>query len=238
MPPRAGRARPPILKIRRKRDRRGSDRSRVPLPQTRICNRVHGCVIEPRLGCDARRNLRTPRARVKRRAHYCRADFVSTTLLEIHTHESATTRQHENTKRENTKETFSFSCCRSFRVFVNSCCECGWSGDGRCLGNCVGRVGPRCRTRVSAARDGQTDIELRAAAPPFAVGGDGSTVELDQVAHDRQAEPEPAVRACGRPVGLAEPVEDVRQGVLRRSRGRCRHRPSRRRGRPPRARRC
>ncbi len=40
-----------------------------------------------------------------------------------------------------------------------------------------------------------------------------AAVQLDQVADDRQAEPEPAVGAGDRPVGLAEAVEDVRQEV-------------------------
>ena len=50
----------------------------------------------------------------------------------------------------------------------------------------------------------------------------GAAVQLDDVAHDREPEPEPAGLARRRRIGLAEPLEDVRQEIRRDADRRCR----------------
>ena len=44
-----------------------------------------------------------------------------------------------------------------------------------------------------------------------AVGVDGAPVELDEVTHDAETEPEAAVHACRGLAGLREVLEDLRQ---------------------------
>ena len=66
------------------------------------------------------------------------------------------------------------------------------------------------RAELGVRGDGEPDAERGAAARSGAVGRDGPAVRLDQMADDREAEPEPAVDAGRRGVRLAEALEDVR----------------------------
>ena len=59
--------------------------------------------------------------------------------------------------------------------------------------------------------DRQAHDERRALALAGALGPHRAAVQLDQLLDDRQAQPQPAVAAGRRGVGLAEPLEDVRQ---------------------------
>src|SRR5438445_9336275 len=61
----------------------------------------------------------------------------------------------------------------------------------------------------------EADDERGALALPFALRLDGAAVQLDEVARDREAETEPAVRARERGIGLAEFVEHVREKARR-----------------------
>ena len=55
----------------------------------------------------------------------------------------------------------------------------------------------------------------RAAILAGTVDGDAAAVQLDDLPREREAEPEPAVPAARRRIGLAEPVEDVGQKIRR-----------------------
>src|SRR5688572_8961928 len=57
----------------------------------------------------------------------------------------------------------------------------------------------------------QSDLEGRARLGPMAMGGDGTLMELDQMAGYRQAEPEPAMTTRLAGIGLTIALEDVRQ---------------------------
>src|ERR1044071_7335510 len=59
--------------------------------------------------------------------------------------------------------------------------------------------------------DGELHDESRPLPFARAVGLDRAAVQLDQVAHYRQPQTEPAVLARRLLVGLPEPLEDVRQ---------------------------
>ena len=58
---------------------------------------------------------------------------------------------------------------------------------------------------------GQADDELAALVGAVAVRLDAAAVHLDQPAHQRQADAQPALRAVERAVDLGEQVEDARQ---------------------------
>ncbi len=62
-------------------------------------------------------------------------------------------------------------------------------------------------------RQREDDGERRARARSGALAAHRAAVQLDDVAHDREPDAEPAVRARGRRVVLAEALEDVRQKV-------------------------
>src|SRR6185436_1430283 len=59
--------------------------------------------------------------------------------------------------------------------------------------------------------DGQLDGEARASSFAATVGVNAPAVKLDDVPHDRQPDPQPAVRTHAAGVGLAEAIEDVGQ---------------------------
>src|SRR5688572_1149401 len=75
-----------------------------------------------------------------------------------------------------------------------------------------GRGGREARAeglrRRSRGDERQPDGERRAEAFPCALALDRPTMELDQMARDREAEAEAAVRPRGAAVGLAEPREE------------------------------
>ena len=86
------------------------------------------------------------------------------------------------------------------------------------------QLGRRLERRRAAVRAGsptpsaQRQLRTRNVAPlpsPSLVRRDLAAVQLDEVAHDREAEAEAAVRARGAAVGLAEALEHVRQEVGR-----------------------
>ncbi len=58
-------------------------------------------------------------------------------------------------------------------------------------------------------RKWQADFERRASIRSCALGADRSTVKLDEVSDDREAEAAMSPRTAG--VGLLEPLEDMRQ---------------------------
>src|SRR6188508_2287152 len=62
--------------------------------------------------------------------------------------------------------------------------------------------------------DGEPDGERRSAAFALALGAHPSTVQLDQMAHDRKAQPEAAMGSRRRAVALTKALEDVRQKIL------------------------
>ena len=69
-------------------------------------------------------------------------------------------------------------------------------------------------SRPAAERTGherQADDERRSLVLAAALRLDGAAVQLDELFHDRQAEPEPAVRARRRRIGLAKALEQIRQ---------------------------
>ena len=59
--------------------------------------------------------------------------------------------------------------------------------------------------------NGQRDGECRAAPLTFAPHAHGTAVQLDEMAHDREAEAEAAILTRARALRLAEAIEDVRQ---------------------------
>src|SRR5207253_1335811 len=64
---------------------------------------------------------------------------------------------------------------------------------------------------VADARIGQLDRERGALALALAGGGDGAAVQIDELAHDGEAQTEAALGARTRRITLPEPVEDVRE---------------------------
>ena len=88
---------------------------------------------------------------------------------------------------------------------------------------------PRAGGGATVGRRGdqrQLDGERRAAADAVAVGAARAAVQLHDVPHDREADPQPAVRARAGAVGLAEAVEHVRQEFGVDARCRCPRRDS------------
>src|SRR3569833_2062357 len=77
------------------------------------------------------------------------------------------------------------------------------------------RGGPRIPRRRgrNLIRSVQVDGERTALANPVALAFDPAAVELDEVAHDREAAPEPAARAIELLLLLDEWIEDTRQHV-------------------------
>ena len=76
--------------------------------------------------------------------------------------------------------------------------------------------GPRLLAAAAGAGSGargrgEPDDEVRPLVLPVAVRLDRSVVQLDEMADDREPEPDTAVRACRRAVGLAKALEDVRE---------------------------
>src|SRR6185369_11986379 len=57
----------------------------------------------------------------------------------------------------------------------------------------------------------EADDELAALARPVALRLDPAAVQLDEAAHQRQAEPEAALRTDARALHLGEGLEDLRQ---------------------------
>src|SRR5262245_28081860 len=57
----------------------------------------------------------------------------------------------------------------------------------------------------------QPDDESAATPTPFAVRLDGARMQLDEPAHEREPDPEPAMRAIRALLALREQVEDPRQ---------------------------
>ena len=84
-------------------------------------------------------------------------------------------------------------------------------------------VTPRCRPRTLARGRafgpgrqpcfGRSTVKVAPCPGPALSALTRSAVQLDEVTHDRQSEPEPAVLPADRAVGLAEPLEDERQKV-------------------------
>src|SRR6266436_2255333 len=62
---------------------------------------------------------------------------------------------------------------------------------------------------------GQLDHEGRAAPFPRTLGEDDPPVELDEMAHEREPEPQPAVGPRTAAIALAETVEDEREKLRR-----------------------
>src|SRR5205814_10397357 len=71
----------------------------------------------------------------------------------------------------------------------------------------------RARLRPARLRLTQRQADGKFRARPFsgAVGAHRPAVKLDEVAHDREAEPEATLAASRRAVRLPEALEDVRQ---------------------------
>src|SRR5205085_327854 len=72
----------------------------------------------------------------------------------------------------------------------------------------TGRLFLDTRPRVRVPQERKLDREGRAAPHAFRFGANCAAVQLDQVSHYREAEPESAVRARGGLVALPEAVED------------------------------
>jgi hypothetical protein len=68
-----------------------------------------------------------------------------------------------------------------------------------------------CCVLVRACAQRELNAEGGAGVFAAALGRDPPAMQLDQVPHQEQAEPEPAVVARGGSVGLAEAVEQMRQ---------------------------
>src|SRR5947207_13189819 len=66
-------------------------------------------------------------------------------------------------------------------------------------------------TRLLPGGGRQTDDELAAPPRPLAERVDGAAVQLDQAAHQREADPEAALRAIGQLIPLDEQLEHRRQ---------------------------
>ena len=66
---------------------------------------------------------------------------------------------------------------------------------------------------ATAGRDraGSSMVNVEPAPRAFALGADGPAVRLDELLHDGEAEAEAPVPARGRPIGLAEGLEEVRE---------------------------
>src|SRR5438128_3708762 len=71
------------------------------------------------------------------------------------------------------------------------------------------------RSRLRALAHRERDDEDRAPVLARALRAHGAAVKLDDVLHQREAEPEAAVRARARAVALAERLEDVRNELRR-----------------------
>src|SRR6185369_15860334 len=67
--------------------------------------------------------------------------------------------------------------------------------------------------RQRGGRRRQLDRDRRSALEALALGPAAAAVELDQIAHDAQAETEAAVAARRRAIRLPESIEDVRKEV-------------------------
>ena len=89
--------------------------------------------------------------------------------------------------------------------------------DGRA--RCLSRS-HRASASTPRATSGQPHDEAGAEARARALRRDRAAVKLDQVAGDREPDPEPALRARRRAVGLAEAVEDVGEELGRHARAR------------------
>src|SRR4029078_10610672 len=75
-------------------------------------------------------------------------------------------------------------------------------------------TGSLLRVRRGVLRvHGKPDPERGALALALAARLDRSAVQVDQLLHDREPEPEPAEAARRRRVGLAEAIEEMRQEV-------------------------
>ena len=74
----------------------------------------------------------------------------------------------------------------------------------------------------SGASERQADGDDRPLSGPLAFGDDGPAVHLDQPAHEREADAEPAGAAIERLVEAREQIEHLRQQVRRDARRRCR----------------
>src|SRR5205085_10299645 len=77
----------------------------------------------------------------------------------------------------------------------------------------AGRLFLDTRRRLRVPQERKLEREGRAAPRAFRFGADCAAVQLDQVSHYREAEPESAVRARRGLVALPEAVEDVREEV-------------------------
>ena len=75
-----------------------------------------------------------------------------------------------------------------------------------------------------SASSGSRTVNIAPCPSPSLSAVDRAAVQLDQVAHDREPEPQALVLARARRAGLAEALEDVGQEGRRRCRCRCRRR--------------
>src|SRR3989442_16025507 len=71
------------------------------------------------------------------------------------------------------------------------------------------------RPRLLPGRGGQPDDELAALPGPLAECLDGAAVQLDQAAHQREADPEAALRTIRQLVALDEELEHRREPLGR-----------------------
>ena len=97
------------------------------------------------------------------------------------------------------------------------------------------RCAPQHGSRRAASRSWQRHDERRSRDPaPSLLADDRAAMQRDDLAHERQAQTQPAGAARRGAVALAEAIEDVRQQIRPRCPAPCRSR-SARRARPPRA---